>query len=137
MLELKDLINWGKLLKQTRSAGGHQEVMDNMFDGAKVLASYIEDDYQGKEGYVYKLQDGRIVLMNDYFGSCSGCDSWEDSSDKDARTLIIDLCNNAKIVDTIQEAIEYLEETQMESGTYYDWNSISGEMIKQLQQGDK
>lgn len=132
-MELKDLVNWNEVMKQPRRAGGHTEVMENLFIGAEILASYVENDYQGSEAYVYKLPDGKIALVNDYFGSCSGCDSWEDASDEYAKSLIIELCNNAKVVNNIQEAIDYLKETQTNTGTYYDWSNLSDQILTQLE----
>ncbi len=131
MLELKDYINWEVLIKQSRCAGGHTDIMDNLFYGAEIAASYVESDYQGKEGYVYKLMDGRFVLVNDYFGSCSGCDAWEDADDDTAKELINAIVNNAKVVGSIDEAIQYLESME-NSAEHYDWDGLCGELLKEL-----
>jgi len=133
MLELKDYINWNVLMKQYRGAGGHSEIMDNLFIDVKILASYIESDYQGSEGYVYQLSDGRIVLINDYFGSCSGCDSWEGSSDEQATELIKALVNNATVVKSVDEAIDYLEKSKS-SSEHYDWSGLQDELLTELRQ---
>ena len=45
--------------------------------------------------------------MTDYYGSCSGCDSWEDCCDEEAHNMIIGLCGSAKIFKNTAEAKEW------------------------------
>lgn len=70
---LKDWIDWESVLKVSRYAGGHSEVMERLFMGAEVIAFWIEDDWQGEEAFAYRMPYGAIVVVTDSFGSCSGC----------------------------------------------------------------
>lgn len=110
---LKDFLDWPTIMAQYRSAGGHHEIMGNLFTNCAILASYTQDDYQGELGYIYLVYFGtnyaKVAIITDYFGSCSGCDMWEDASDDDVRSMCIALANNARLFDTIDDAKEYLE----------------------------
>jgi len=98
-------------MKAERCASGHSDVMEKIFynNCAVVIASWIEDNYQGGEAYAYLFKDGYLVIIQDSFGSCSGCDSWEDASDQDAERLIRAMVNSSKIFKNIDEAINYIE----------------------------
>lgn len=48
---LKDLIDWKNVMLQPRYAGGHEDIMENLFQNATIIASYIENNYQGCEGF--------------------------------------------------------------------------------------
>jgi len=134
---LQDLLNWSEIMTASRSAGGHSDVMDKLFKG-RVLASHIEEDYQGKLGYVYLVYDfqnfAKIVIVSDYFGSCSGCDAWEDASDTDVRALCIQLANNAHMFDSLQETIDFLKMVdETEDAAYYDLRGLASHLANQLQ----
>lgn len=128
---LKDFLDWNRIMKaEGRSAGGHSEILDCLFKDSVVLASHIDDDYQGKTGYVYIVHNfinfAKIVVVSDYFGSCSGCDVWEDASDEDIRDLCIQLANNAHMFDSINEAIEFLDHiAKNKPSEYYDLCSLA------------
>jgi hypothetical protein len=97
-------------MKQSRYAGGHEDVMFNIFGrNASVIAHWIDDDYQGSEAFAYQFSDGSVVLITDYFGSCSGCDAWEDSSDEDARGMIRDMVSSSRLFSNINDAITFCE----------------------------
>jgi len=115
---LKDLLDWEEIFKQPRYAGGHLEVLEVLFKGARVLMTYHEDDYTGEELCVYKLEDGRVVLLSDGFGSCSGCDSWDDSTDEEARNLCIQLANNAKIFGSVTALAINIANNELRSYAY-------------------
>lgn len=95
--DMADLVDWDAIMPMRRSAGGHDEQMRSLFRGATVLAHYNCGDYQGEVATIVKLQDGRVAAYCDYYGSCSGCDSWEDSTDADARKLCTDLARSAYV----------------------------------------
>lgn len=116
---LADLLNWDEIMLAPRHAGGHSLIMECLFKGATVVASWIEDDYQGYEAFVYRLEDGRYVLLTDSFGSCSGCDSWEDASDAEAKALCNSLANDAHAFATIEEAIDFIENKVPEDTAAY------------------
>jgi hypothetical protein len=108
--EALDSIDWESVMEAPRYAGGHVEVMQTMFGNkATVIAEYIEDDYQGSEAFAYEFEDGTIAIITDTFGSCSGCDSWEDASDADARSLVKQLAINARLFPNRAEAREFCE----------------------------
>jgi len=52
-------------------------VRDTLPDG-EVLYSIGTDDYQGHVAIVAKLDDGRWLHYGWSYGSCSGCDAWEE-----------------------------------------------------------
>lgn len=106
---LKDLLDWEQIMVAPRYAGGHTEVMESLFKGARIVASWVDNDYQGSEAFAYLLPDGRYVCLTDSFGSCSGCDSWEDSSDTEARNMCISLANDAHVFDTLDEMLEFIK----------------------------
>lgn len=96
-MDLETLIDWKTVLEQPRCAGGHEEVMRNIFGkNAKVVAWWSEEEYQGTIAIAYQFPTGEVAIMTDYYGSCSGCDAWEDSSEKDARNMILSLCGSAQ-----------------------------------------
>lgn len=129
---LKDILNWEIIMEQPRSAGGHQEIMDNLFIDAKVLAKHVDNDYQGELGYVYQLNDERVVITNDYFGSCSGCDSYEDATDEVLKNLCIQLANNSRIFDNIPEAMNFLRSVKQDHAIYYDMRNVVAPLISEL-----
>ncbi len=104
----KDLVNWTEVMSASRCAGGHSEAMESIFEGkAKVCASWIADDYDGAEAFAYLFPDGTVVIMTDSFGSCSGCDQWEDASDDDVRLMVESLVNSARVFHDVAEAYFY------------------------------
>jgi len=111
--QLPRLIDWDLVMLQGRYAGGHESVMRNIFGhNATVIAEYVRDDYQGDEAFAYLFHDGFVAIITDYFGSCSGCDSWEGATDADAKTMITSLVNSARLFDSVEEAALYCEFVQ-------------------------
>ena len=128
---LKDLLDWEQIMQQPRRAGGHAEVLRVLFKGAKVIAEYSTDDYQGTIAMTYQLADGRFVVLSDYFGSCSGCDSWEEADDEDAVRLCVTLANNAHTFNRISEALVFLASTDGDAN-YYEWHDTAVPLIGAL-----
>lgn len=109
--DLEKYIDWELLEKQPRYAGGHEDIMKNIFgSNAVVIADWIEDDYQGEEAFAYQFPDGTVVIITDYFGSCSGCDAWEDSTIEEMKDLVRAMVSSSKVFNTIQEAITFCEQ---------------------------
>jgi hypothetical protein len=54
------------------------DVAGRLFDGATILHEDSEDDYQGHADVIAVLRDGRFCHYRWDYGSCSGCDEWED-----------------------------------------------------------
>jgi hypothetical protein len=107
---LQTMIDWDAILPMSRYAGGHDEQMQGLIKGATVLGHWNEGDYQGQVATAMHLPDGRVALYNDYYGSCSGCDSWEDASDDDVRKMCIGLANGAYVFPNAEAAIAWLRE---------------------------
>lgn len=115
-LILEPLIDWPLVLSQPRYAGGHEEVMRNIFGkNAEVLDFWNEGDWQGTIAIAYKFPNGEVAIMTDYYGSCSGCDSWEDSTEEDARNMILGLCGSAKQFDSVELAKEWIKNIDSEN----------------------
>ena len=104
LAQLDSWIDWDGVMAAPRYAGGHSEVMCELFRlPVEIIASYIQDDYQGEEAFAYRFPDGSVVLITDWFGSCSGCDMWEDSTDEEARAMVLALVHNARIKPSMQQ----------------------------------
>lgn len=117
--ELTNLIDWPTVLNQPRYAGGHEEVMKNIFGkGSEVIAWWSEESYSGTVAVAHKLQDGRIVVMTDYYGSCSGCDSWSYAETEEAIKMINDLVNHAQVFNSIEDAKEWCDDIDSISKPY-------------------
>lgn len=106
--EVLDSINWEAVMAAPRDAGGHAEVMEALFaDRAQVYSSWQDDSYDGELAYAYQFPDGTICIVTDYFGTCSGCDEWEDATDADARTLITSMVTSSRLFSGVVEAEHY------------------------------
>lgn len=108
--DIFDLIDWDNVMKQPRTAGGHRDVMNNIFGkNGEVLTSYYEEEYQGSLAVSYIFQDGTLLLVTDSFGSCSGCDGWEDCGDDDAKNMIQSIVSSGREFHHIDEIIAFCE----------------------------
>ena len=137
---LKDLIDWETVLKQPRYAGGHDDQMQSLIKGATVLGHWNEGDYQGKVATAIRLPDGRAALYVDYYGSCSGCDSWEDAGDEDVRKLCTSLADSAYVFASPDEAIRWL--TDVAAGVIepdgYQWkDGVAQNLLEAIRQREK
>lgn len=125
---------------QDRNSGGHSEIMENLFLNSKVLAYYIDDYYEGSEAYIYKLKtrydhnEGAFIIVTDYFGSCSGCDAYENCSNDELRNLCIQLANNAHSFKSLGQLIDFITESDKD-GAYYDV-SQSKEILEKIKNID-
>ena len=128
--ELQNLIDWTNIYKMPRYAGGHDEQMKGLFIGAKVIAQWKQDDYQGIVATCVKIPDGRYLLYNDYFGSCSGCDAWEDATDEEVKNLCITLANSAYIFASLKDIITFL--SQGESEFSYEWRECAKPLLNRI-----
>lgn len=117
--ELQKLINWEELMSMPRYAGGHDQQMQGLFKDAKVIAHWNEGDWQGSVATCVQIPDGRFVIYNDYYGSCSGCDSWEDATDDEVKAMCINLSNGAYVFQSLDDVKEFLTS----QGTNSDWSS--------------
>ncbi len=109
--ELPDAINWAAILAAPKYAGGHNAVMEAIFEGhARVIASWVDSGYGGEEAFAYQFPDNSVAILTDYFGSCSGCDMWDDSpAEADIRAAIGSLVNSARVFATSSDAVIWLQ----------------------------
>lgn len=132
---LKDFLDWDRILKQRGSAGGHSEIMDVLFINGIVLANVSTNDYQGYVGYAYLVygytHTAKIVVISDSYGSCSGCDGWEDADEKSIRQMCTNLANDAHMFDSIEEAIDWLIKAK-DDATYYEWHELGANLANEL-----
>lgn len=128
--ELQNLIDWKNIYKMPRYAGGHDEQMKGLFIGAKVIAHWKQDEYQGVVATCVKIPDGRYLLYNDFFGSCSGCDAWEDATDEEVKNLCITLANSAYIFASLKDVVTFL--SQGESEFSYEWRECAKPLLNRI-----
>jgi hypothetical protein len=124
---LQNLIDWPAIMPMSRYAGGHDDQMRGLFKGATVLAHWNEGDYQGTVATAVRLHDGRYCWYQDSYGSCSGCDSWEDATDDDVRSLCIGLACDAEVFDLLDDML-----VDMENGDPRGWVSEAGRQLASI-----
>ena len=105
---LQTLIDWDNIMSMPRCSGGHDDQMKGLFKGATVIAHYNEGGYEGTVATAVRLADGRFCWYQDSFGSCPGCDLWEDADDDDIRKLCVNLACDAEVFDTFIEMINHM-----------------------------
>lgn len=133
--ELQKMIDWDNIMKMNRFAGGHDYQMIGLFKDSTLIGHWNEGDYQGSVATCVQLSDGKFVIYNDYYGSCSGCDSWEGATDESVRYMCINLSNGAYIFESLIDIIQYLKSDKKDS---YSWKGRAAggllhEITKNLQ----
>lgn len=123
--QLQKQINWEVLMELPRYAGGHDCQMKELFKGAEVIAHFNEGDYQGQVATCVKLEDGRFAIYNDYYGSCSGCDAWEDADDESVKRMCINLSNSTYVFKKLKDVVEFLQDCISEDEDR-EWNRWEG-----------
>jgi|GEM_PF-4307631 hypothetical protein len=129
---LQNLIDWDNIMKMEREAGGHDEQMQGLFRGAVVIGHSHDNDLRGLVATCVQLQDGRFVIYNDFFGSCSGCDAWCYASDEEVRALCINLANNALIFKCLDDVMDFLSMAEGNYLVWYNWADCAGSLLKEL-----
>lgn len=108
-IDLEPFIKWELVLKLPRRASGHEEIMKGIFgDAEKAIAWHCDNDYQGECAVAHKVGRG-VAVFTDYFGSCSGCDSWEDADDDSVSLQVLALVKAAKVFSSAARAADWLE----------------------------
>jgi hypothetical protein len=107
-----ELMNKEELLKMGRYAGGHDEQMRGLIKDAKVIGHYNEGDYQGQVATCLLLPDGTYMVYSDYYGSCSGCDAWEDAKDEEILKMCQDLIYTSHLFDSLEEVKLFLSDDE-------------------------
>lgn len=127
--KLADRIDWEHIMVMDRYAGGHDDQMRGLLKDVTVVAHWNEGDYQGQVATCVKLNDtGEIVIYNDYYGSCSGCDAWEDATDDDVKQMCRQLACGAYIFPDIESCKEYLS-APIDETISYDWCGFTAENL--------
>jgi len=134
-MKMADFIDWEVMLDESqvsRYAGSHIDELSKLFRDSRMIASNSSGSYQGDDCVVYLFTpidpqfEPKIVIITSYFGSCSGCDAWEDIKDDDLRELLIAIVNNARLFDSFKEVHKFFDELieRLDSdepyGEYYD-----------------
>lgn len=118
--KLAERIDWETIMPMDRYAGGHDDQMCGLLKDVTVLGHWNEGDYQGMVATCVQLNDTKeVVIYNDYYGSCSGCDAWEDASDDDVRLMCRQLACGAYIFKDMTDCIEFLKNP--DSAINYEW----------------
>jgi len=130
--ELAKQIDIENLLKMDRGAGGHDEQMQGLIKGAQVIAHWNEGDYQGQVATIVRVPSGEFLVYNDFYGSCSGCDAWEDAKDDDVKKMCNDLVYTAKIFNTLKEVFAFLEGMKGDEEGSYAWGKCADGLLEEL-----
>lgn len=138
--ELQKHIDWDAIMPMSRYAGGHDEQMRGLFKNATVVAHWNEGDYSGMVATCVKFNDGKFIGMfgiyNDYYGSCSGCDSWEGASDDDVRKMCIDLSNGTYIFKSIEDVKAFLREPTDDDKQWSSWIGVAKHLLDAVENED-
>lgn len=129
---LQPLIDWENIMQMERYAGGHDDQMKGLFKDATVIAHWNEGDYQGMVATCVQIPDGHFVIYNDYYGSCSGCDSWENASDQEVKAMCINLANGAYIFQSLADVKEFLISVINDDKVSFDWNECAKSLLNEI-----
>jgi len=125
--QLQTLIDWDAIMPMRRCSGGHDDQMRGLFKGATVLAHWNEGGYDGCVATAVRMEDGRYCWYQDSFGSCTGCDAWEDAADDDVRKLCIGLACDADVFDSMDDML-----ADMEAKDPRGWAEEAGRQLASL-----
>ena len=131
---LKDLINWEEVMKQPRNSRGYKEVMDKLFDNVTVLGYHIDNKHIGEIGYVYKLEDDRIIITNGIFKTDPELEEYQQikHTDDELKTMCVEIVNNAIVFDSIQETIGFLRSVKEDQAVNYNLRKLAKPLIADL-----
>jgi len=148
-VKVADFINWEIMLdedKTPRYSGSHIDQMKNFLVDSDIIASEYDDNYQGHDSMVFLFTpanpklDPKLIIVTSYFGSCSGCDAWENAKDDDLRQSLVAIANNARVFDSFEdilrffdEIIEKLDDDDNVYGEYYDLHNHAKSLRKQIE----
>ena len=71
------MLNIVEATEDARYSSILQEVIEEL-KGIEILRLDYESDYQGHVDIDVLLEDGQVFSYKYWYGSCSGCDEWED-----------------------------------------------------------
>jgi hypothetical protein len=87
--------------------------------------NWDDGDYSGVWAMAFKL-DNLYYIVNDYYGSCSGCDSLE-SDENGGLDYLKEVCSNARGFTSWDKMRQYLESTESQS-----WTNDAGKAMLKL-----
>ena len=121
--KLIDRIDWDNIMPMSRYSGGHDEQMKGLLKDITVIAHWNEGDYQGCVATCVMLNDTKeVVIYNDYYGSCSGCDAWDDALDSEVIRMCKQLAGGALIFNNLKDCKKFLESKK--DASQYNWSNI-------------
>ena len=128
--EIQQMIDWENIMKMPRYAGGHDDQMRGLFKNAHVVAHWNEEDYQGSVATCVQLSNGKYAIYNDYYGSCSGCDAWEDATDEEVKNMCVNLSNSTYVFHSLNDVIRFLKNASNIDESYSWKGACSSELLK-------
>ena len=81
-------------------------IAERLFKDAEIIWEDSDDDYQGYATVLAQMADGRFCLYDWTYGSCSGCDEWEDRGLSDDE-IEIEMCRAAAFFSTVEQVQRY------------------------------
>jgi hypothetical protein len=137
MIQRSDLVNLVETKRNFEFTCDRDYCLANVFEGvADRIASYWTDDYQGVCAWAYEFADGSVLLISDYFGSCTGCDSFQaayDYGDGSTFELVRDLVYNGHLEPSREAAVQWILE-HAETDKYSSAEAFF-ELIPELESG--
>ena len=130
----KYIINFKEIMSLERDMKGHEEQMKKLFLDSKVIAYHLDSALSGGDAAtVVLMPDGAFGLYDDYFGTCSGCDSWINAGDEKAKYLCKAIASNAKFFSSLEDIVEYLDEEI--NNSVHNWpKEIKMQILKYLEE---
>ena len=133
--KLIERIDWKELMPLERCAGGHDEHMKGLLKDVTLIAHWNEGDYQGEVATCVMLNDTKeIVIYSDYYGSCSGCDAWDDASDAEIIQMCRQLACDAYVFKNIEDCKEFLTNVDK---TDFEWYTVGEFLLKAINEASQ
>lgn len=131
--KLKDRIDWENIMKMPRYAGGHDDQMRGLLKDVTILGHWNEGDYQGYVATCVRLNDtGEVVIYNDSYGSCSGCDAWDGATDEDVKQMCTQLACGAYIFKNLEDCIYFLKHVDKETSFDWDYDNVGIRLLVEI-----
>jgi len=135
-MDLIERIDFEKIMPMSRNADGHDEQMQHLIKNSSVLAHWNEGDYEGSVATMIQLNDTKeIIIYDDYYGSCSGCDAWLGATDQDVIVMCKQLAAKAKIFSNVKAALKFLNEPADKYGELS--SGVRNGLLKEYKKGLK
>jgi hypothetical protein len=135
--KLADRIDWESILPMERYAGGHDDQMKGLLKDATIIAHWNEGSWQGYAATGARLNDtGEIVIYNDSYGSCPGCDVWDGATDDDVRQMCRQLACGAYIFKNLEDCKEFLAgPIDKTKSIDWTWSNTAGNLLNNINSG--